>query len=228
MKKKETPGWLTAQKKKSEAARKIREQKMKEIHIEWVNKSLGREALTPIVPVEEKITPITDKALCACGNMAGKKVNKHTGERCCRRCMNKGVKLKTKIAIEPKKRKSKFVDAPTLAKRYSKDLRKKATPAEKRFKELLRQCGIKCKFQRVIHYSTSFYIIDFYISSLNLCVELDGGYHLAPEQQAKDLERDSLLNCQGYNTIRFTNEEVFKMTRESLLKSLDQFKPLLD
>ena len=40
-------------------------------------------------------------------------------------------------------------------------------------------------------------------------MELDGGYHLLPEQKASDELRSEWLQSKGYRVIRFTNEELF-------------------
>ena len=41
-----------------------------------------------------------------------------------------------------------------------------------------------------------------------MIVEVDGGYHSEPRQQAEDKLRESALMRMVYHTMRFTNEEV--------------------
>lgn len=41
-------------------------------------------------------------------------------------------------------------------------------------------------------------------------IEVDGGYHTTEEQQLKDKEREEDFKKMGYDTLRFTNEEVNK------------------
>jgi len=53
------------------------------------------------------------------------------------------------------------------------------------------------------------YIVDFLCVSSKLIIELDGGYHLLPEQTASDELRSEWLQSKGYRVIRFTNEELF-------------------
>jgi hypothetical protein len=43
---------------------------------------------------------------------------------------------------------------------------------------------------------------------VKLVIEVDGGYHDDPEQRAKDLIRDTVLQSHGFRTIRFRNEQV--------------------
>src|SRR4051812_22049351 len=52
------------------------------------------------------------------------------------------------------------------------------------------------------------YIVDFYCSSANLIVELDGEYHKDPNQSAQDEIRDSALNGLGLRILRFDNGQV--------------------
>ena len=55
------------------------------------------------------------------------------------------------------------------------------------------------------------YIVDFYIKSAKLVVEVDGGYHLTGAQVDKDIRRERMLLRQNKvkNIVRFTNEQVF-------------------
>lgn len=52
------------------------------------------------------------------------------------------------------------------------------------------------------------YIPDFVCIGQKLIIEIDGGYHLADEQQGLDAERTRWLNKAGFHVLRFTNEEV--------------------
>ena len=54
------------------------------------------------------------------------------------------------------------------------------------------------------------YIVDFYCASANLAVELDGGGHFTPEQEAKDAERTRALEEQGIKVLRIINTDVDK------------------
>lgn len=79
------------------------------------------------------------------------------------------------------------------------------TLAEKMLRDTLRLDRVEgVRFRRQAPYHQ--FILDFYAPSLNLIIELDGGYHdLQPEH---DAERTAFLNACGLRVIRFQNEEV--------------------
>ncbi|RYZ21431.1 MAG: endonuclease domain-containing protein [Chitinophagaceae bacterium] len=52
------------------------------------------------------------------------------------------------------------------------------------------------------------YIVDFTCLEKHLVVEVDGGYHLDPEQKKKDATREEDLLALRFRVLRFTNEEV--------------------
>ena len=54
------------------------------------------------------------------------------------------------------------------------------------------------------------YIVDFYCAKAGLVVELDGGGHYYPEEQAKDAARTHALEQYGLTVIRFCNLDVDK------------------
>ena len=51
------------------------------------------------------------------------------------------------------------------------------------------------------------YIVDFAIHSAGLIIEVDGGRHDLPEAQLHDAVRDEWLRSQGYQVLRFRNEQ---------------------
>jgi len=53
------------------------------------------------------------------------------------------------------------------------------------------------------------YIVDFYIASVNLVIEIDGEVHNSVEAKEYDDYRAERLNEYGLKEIRFTNEEVY-------------------
>ncbi|MEL7222108.1 MAG: tRNA uridine-5-carboxymethylaminomethyl(34) synthesis GTPase MnmE [Bacteroidota bacterium] len=90
---------------------------------------------------------------------------------------------------------------------YARDLRKQQTKAEQLLWVQLRKrqiAGYKFLRQHIIGY----FIADFYCAEKKLVVEVDGGYHQLPEVKITDAERTKVLNENGYQVIRFTNEEV--------------------
>jgi len=52
------------------------------------------------------------------------------------------------------------------------------------------------------------FIVDFYCSTHELVVEVDGGVHA--RQTAGDLERDEILTAAGLTVLRFSNEDVLE------------------
>src|SRR5690606_4978238 len=49
------------------------------------------------------------------------------------------------------------------------------------------------------------YIVDFVHFGARLIVEADGGQHL---QSARDIQRDAWLRSQGFNMLRFWNDDI--------------------
>ncbi len=52
------------------------------------------------------------------------------------------------------------------------------------------------------------YIVDFVCHSANLIIELDGGHHGSTEQRIADIERQDWLESQGYQVLRFPDQDV--------------------
>ena len=91
---------------------------------------------------------------------------------------------------------------------FAKGYRHNPTEAEDALWQILRRknTGYKIKRQQVVEN----YIADFICIEKRVIIEVDGGVHLTKEQQVKDKERTRVLNTQGYDVIRFTNDEVLK------------------
>ena len=99
----------------------------------------------------------------------------------------------------------------------ARELRKNMTPAEKKlWNGCLRHMGVSVLKQRPIDN----FIVDFYIPSLKLVVEVDGDSHFSAEGRARDAERTSVLEGYGLQVIRFTNREVLDGL-EGVCESLD-------
>lgn len=87
----------------------------------------------------------------------------------------------------------------------AKELRKRATPAEKLLLSPLRlYMPCRVRFQAPM----LGYIVDFYIPQAKLIVEVDGASH--EDQRAYDRHRDAAFASHGIHTLRFTNGEVNK------------------
>jgi very-short-patch-repair endonuclease len=88
----------------------------------------------------------------------------------------------------------------------ARQMRRYPTPAERLLWAEMgkRPYGLRFRRQEVI----LGWIADFYCSSKKLIIEVDGGYHNEPLQQARDIRRDHIMKMHGLSTIRFANREV--------------------
>ena len=84
-------------------------------------------------------------------------------------------------------------------------LRENMTETEIKLWDYLKTKPMGFKFRR--QHPIAGYVLDFYCHKLRLSTELDGGYHLAVDQQEKDLERTQYLTSMGIIEMRFTNKE---------------------
>jgi len=88
-----------------------------------------------------------------------------------------------------------------------RELRKKQTPAEVIFWELVRDrrfMGLKFRRQHQL----GDYIVDFYCHEHRLVIELDGGVHAS--MQKKDHKRDKWMEAQGFTVLRFPNKQILE------------------
>ena len=103
------------------------------------------------------------------------------------------------------------VQQQSFAQECRKKLIDNATESELVYQSFLKKNKVKFDFQKIIYNKEgSFYIVDFYVPMFNLIIEIDGGYHMTPDQINKDRHRSFMLKDMGFNVIRFTNEEVLK------------------
>ena len=93
-----------------------------------------------------------------------------------------------------------------ILKKFAEENRKNPTEAESILWNALKAKGIGFKFRQ--QHIIEDFIVDFYCNEKKLTIELDGGYHNAPEQMKSDAERTARLKELGYTEIRFTNEQV--------------------
>lgn len=66
------------------------------------------------------------------------------------------------------------------------------------------------------------YIVDFYCRSLNLVIEVDGGYHFEQQQKIADEERQTLLEKMGLHFIRLHDEEIRK-DMDIVLRKINEY-----
>ena len=60
------------------------------------------------------------------------------------------------------------------------------------------------------------FVADFCCEGAKLVVEIDGGYHDAPEQKELDSEREAHFTGRGYTVLRFSVDEVMNDSRSVL------------
>ena len=91
--------------------------------------------------------------------------------------------------------------------KYAQELRKDMTREERDlWYKFLRYFPIVVKKQYVI----GDYIVDFFIPSKKIAIEIDGSQHYEPEARAADQVRDAELMRYGIKVLRYTNFDVQK------------------
>ena len=102
----------------------------------------------------------------------------------------------------------------------SKSLRKEMTSEEKHlWYDFLKNLPVTVNRQKVI----GNYIVDFYIHSAKLVIEIDGIQHNSREHKSKDDARDAYLSELGITVVRYGNETVresFSFICEDILNRL--------
>ena len=95
------------------------------------------------------------------------------------------------------------------------------TPHESRLWSVLRNRafhGLKFRRQQPI----DGYIADFCCMEKRLIVELDGSGHAEAEQKDYDQERNFYLESQGFQTLRFWNDEI-ENNLQKVIKKIESF-----
>ena len=104
-----------------------------------------------------------------------------------------------------------------LLKEHAKRMRNQPTEVEEVLWNALsskKLDGFKFRRQHII----GEFIADFICLKQNLIVEVDGGIHQLPENKKSDEERTAWLESQGYQVIRFSNDEVLRNIDDVLLE----------
>ena len=87
----------------------------------------------------------------------------------------------------------------------SKTLRKNMTKEEKHlWYDFLKLLPININRQKVFEN----YIVDFYIPSAKIIVELDGEQHYSEDALIKDAQRDKFFEEKGIKVLRFSNLDI--------------------
>ena len=87
----------------------------------------------------------------------------------------------------------------------AQELRKNMTDEERHlWYDFLKKLPIPVKRQK----SIGNYILDFYIPSAKLAIEIDGRQHKFPEHFEQDRIRDEFLNGLGIAVVRYSNDDI--------------------
>lgn len=88
------------------------------------------------------------------------------------------------------------------------NLLKNGTKSEKTVFQILRKIlGSRVKTQQPFLIRGHCYYADICVKSKKIIIEVDGGYHLTPEQKEKDKQRDDDFKSIGYTTLRIYNSK---------------------
>ena len=105
-------------------------------------------------------------------------------------------------------------------KHHAQRLRREMTKEERHlWYDFFKTVGIQANRQKPI----GPYIVDFYIASEKIVVELDGSQHFELTGKAHDQARDSFLREQGLTVLRYANSEVnrnFRGVCEDIMRHL--------
>ncbi len=103
----------------------------------------------------------------------------------------------------------------------AKALRNNMTKEERHlWYDFLKTLPITVNRQKVI----GNYIVDFYIATAKLVIELDGSQHYEEKGVENDVKRDAFLNGLGIKVLRYSNLDVnqrFESVCEDILNNLD-------
>ena len=113
------------------------------------------------------------------------------------------------------------------ANTFAQDLKRQATEAEIKFCQILDEYGFKYEFQKPFKHFGTFAIVDFYLPDYFVVVEIDGGYHLDPEQAWQDgLRAGRLLDKNKIKkVVRFSNEEVLSSAEKVVRRLCREILP---
>lgn len=103
-----------------------------------------------------------------------------------------------------------------------RQLRKNLTPAEAYLWNQLKAKRLDGK-KFVKQHSIGNYIVDFYLASDRLIIELDGEVHQNASTMEYDEKRTAYLNREGFTVIRFENKMVFDNFESVLMEIRDNY-----
>ena len=103
-------------------------------------------------------------------------------------------------------------------KKYSRQLRKDVTDAEKALWSKIRGKQMKgCQFYRQKPIGN--FIVDFYCPKANIVIELDGGQHYNVDGKARDIHRVAYIEDMGLRVLRFSDRDILK-NLESVIEKI--------
>jgi very-short-patch-repair endonuclease len=92
---------------------------------------------------------------------------------------------------------------------FARTLRRNATEAERRLWQGLRRKEVAgFRFRRQV--AIGKFVAAFASFDARLVIEVDGATHSTAGELARDEARTAVLAAQGFATLRFTNEEVYR------------------
>jgi len=102
----------------------------------------------------------------------------------------------------------------------SRSLRKNMTDEEKHlWYDFLKRLPVTVNRQKNI----GNYIVDFFIASKRIVIEIDGAQHLMQENKEADIKRDADLRALGVTVLRYSNVDIngnFNTVCEDILSHL--------
>ena len=109
-----------------------------------------------------------------------------------------------------------------LGLQYAKDLDKNKTKWEIILYNILKEAGYNFDFQRPVVVnklkSPQLFILDFVLIPFNLIIEVDSKQHHSSSKDVKsDNRRTKLLKQEGYNVLRFWNNQLTNYTKNQIL-----------
>ena len=103
----------------------------------------------------------------------------------------------------------------------ARSLRRNMTPEERHlWYDFLKK--LPCRVKR--QYRIENYIVDFYVASKKVVIEIDGIQHQTEEHRKADIERDEALKKWGITVLRYTNRDInnnFHIVTTDILNKLD-------
>ena len=97
---------------------------------------------------------------------------------------------------------------PNGLRTFARSLRRNATSAERRLWQSLRReqvAGFRFRRQVIL----GGFVADFACLEARMVIEVDGATHSTNREVVRDAARSGALAAQGYDALRFTNDDVF-------------------